>query len=316
MRASGIENERYRHLLPCLAVRIPVQFLCNMGAGRAASNLPAEEISMKPQVLLVSALAAGAAFSLAAPLGPTAEAQSPAMLRVVHMAPGAPNVDVTVNGQRAIANLAFKAASDYAALPAGSYNAKVTPAGQAQPVVIDANLNLTAGQNSTVVATGELPNIQPLVLQDNNTPPPAGQAKVRFVHASPDAPAVDIAAQGGPVLFRNVAFRTAGEYVNVPAGTYTLEVRPASQTNAVLTVPNVALSAGQNVTVFAAGKAGDGSLAAVPVAYPTAGAAGMPRTGAGTSAASESLGLLAAAALVLLGSGAVVARVTAGRRRG
>lgn len=230
------------------------------------------------------------------------QAQATAMVRVAHMAPGAPNVDVTVNNQRAFANLAFKSATQYAALPAGSYNAKVTPAGQTQPVVIDANLTLQAGQAITVVATGELPTIQPLVLQDNNAPPPAGQAKVRFVHASPDAPAVDIAVQGGPVLFRNVAFRGVGDYAAVPAGTYTLEVRPAGQAAAVLTVPNVSLSAGQIVTIFAAGKVADGSLAAVPVAYqaqPT-----MPRTGAAPAAGNgAALWLLVAAASVLAAGG-------------
>lgn len=230
---------------------------------------------------------------------PTAGAQTPAMVRVVHMSPGAPNVDVAVDGQRAFANLAFKAATEYAPVPAGRHNVRVTPANQAQPVVIDANLDLRASGQYTVVATGEGTAIQSLVLDDNNAPP-AGQAKVRFVHASPDAPAVDIAAQGGPVLFRNVAFRGVGDYADVPAGTYTIEVRPAGQQTAVLTVPNVGLSAGQNVTIFAAGKVADQTVAAVPVAYQSS--AGMPRAGAAPAAATAPVAWLAALAILVGGT--------------
>lgn len=264
---------------------------------------------MRIRWILPTTLAAGVvAMTLAT--APRANAQSTAMVRAVHMAPGAPNVDIAVDGQRAFANLAFKAATDYAPVPAGQRNVKVTPAGATTPVVIDANLNPQAGQQLTVVATGELPNIQPVVLTDNNTAPPAGQAKVRFVHASPDAPAVDIAVQGGAVLFRNVSFRGVGEYANVPAGAYTLEARPAGQTTAVLTVPNVTLSAGQIVTLFAAGKAGDGSLSVVPVVYQSSQAAGMPRTGAAPVDTAGTLPWLAAfAALAIAATGFGLRRV-------
>ena len=242
---------------------------------------------------------------------PSAQAQATAMVRVAHMSPGAPSVDVTVNNQTAFSRLAFKEATQYAPLPGGSYNAKVTPAGQAQPVVIDANLDLTPGQALTVVATGELPGIQPLVLEDNNAAPPAGQAKVRFVHAAPDAPAVDIAVRDGPVLFPAVAFRGVGEYAAVPAGTYTLEVRPAGQSTAVLTVPDVSLSAGQIVTLFAAGKVTDGSLAAVPVTYDAQPA--MPRTGAAAATTATSTAWLALATLAVLVAGGLTLRLTAQR---
>ena len=39
---------------------------------------------------------------------------------------------------------------------------------------------------------------------------------VRFVHASPGTPAVDIALAGGPVLFAD--FGESGGYIEVPAG--------------------------------------------------------------------------------------------------
>lgn len=248
------------------------------------------------------------------------EAQATARVRVVHMSPDAPAVDVLVDGQRAISNLAFKSASDYAALPAGQRSVRVTPAGQNQTAVIEANLPLQPNQDLTVVATGRLAEISALPLQDDNSAPTPGNAKVRFVHASPDAPAVDIAVTGGQVLFPNVSFRNASEYAQVPAGSYNLEVRPAGTQDVALRVPNVALQAGQSVTIFAAGLLGDNTLAAVPIVYPTAGqggAAAMPRTGTGGTLTADAsvtgtmVAGLAVAALVTMGAGALA---TARRR--
>jgi hypothetical protein len=122
--------------------------------------------------------------------------------------------------------------------------------------------------DATVVAVGTLDSIGVIALADDNTAPAAGNARVRFVHASPDAPAVDIAVKGGPVLFPNVAFKEFGAYAEVPAGAYDLEVRVAGTDTVALELPGVTLADGQIVTVFAAGLLADGSLSAVAVDYP------------------------------------------------
>ncbi|MFN2224905.1 MAG: DUF4397 domain-containing protein, partial [Anaerolineae bacterium] len=161
------------------------------------------------------ALSAVLVLSLA--LATSAMAQSDmARVRVVHASPDAPAVDVWVDGSVAFSNAPFKGITDYAELSPAAYQVQVTPTGATEPVVIDANLDLAAGTDYTVVAVGLLDNIEPLVLVDNNSAPAAGKAHVRFVHASPDAPAVDIAvANGGPVLFSNVPFKGVGDYLPV-----------------------------------------------------------------------------------------------------
>jgi hypothetical protein len=187
-----------------------------------------------------------------------------ARVRVVHASPDAPAVDVLVNGGAAFTNAPFKGITDYAALDPATYNIKVVPAGATEPVVIEADLPLEA-KDYTVVAVGKLENIEPLVLVDNNSAPAAGKAHVRFVHASPDAPAVDIAVKGGPILFGNVAFKGVGDYLPVDAGTYDLEVRLAGTDTVALSVPGLALQAGTVYTVFAMGLAGgEPALMAVP----------------------------------------------------
>jgi LPXTG-motif cell wall-anchored protein len=206
-----------------------------------------------------------------------------ARVRVVHASPDAPAVDVWVNGAVAFSNAPFQGITDYAKLEPGSYNVQVTPTGATEPIVIDANLDLATQTDYTVVAVGQLANIEPLVLIDNNGAPAAGKAHVRFVHASPDAPAVDIAvANGGPVLFSNIPFKGVGDYLPVDAGSYDLEARIAGSDTVALSVPGVMLNEGTVYTIFAMGLAGgEPALTAVPsvdASYPVP--ATLPVTGA------------------------------------
>jgi minor extracellular serine protease Vpr len=180
-----------------------------------------------------------------------------ARVRAVHASPDAPNVDVLVNDTPAFTNVPFRAVSNYALLPPGTYNLKVVPAGASAPVVINADVTVEAGKDYTVAATGLLAGIAPLVLVDDNSAPAPGNAHVRFIHLSPNAPAVDVAvAGGGPVIFSNVSFRQVGAYTPVPAGTYNLEVRLAGTNTVVLSIPGVNLRAGKVYTAYAFGLVG------------------------------------------------------------
>ncbi|MFN4070219.1 MAG: DUF4397 domain-containing protein [Thermus caldifontis] len=203
---------------------------------------------------------------LAAVVGSLGLAQG-AMVRVAHLSPDAPAVDVLVNGQRAITNLAFKEVTPYLPLPAARVRVQVVPAGQDAPVVIDAELDLREGIYYTVAATGFLANLRPQVYTDALAGlfPRAGFARVRVVHTSPDAPAVDVAVKGGPVLFPNLPFPRASQYLVVAAGTYDLEVRVAGTNTVALALPGVVLESGKTYTVFAVGSVGAGTLTVVPV---------------------------------------------------
>ncbi len=219
-----------------------------------------------------------------------------ARVRVVHASPDAPAVDVWVNDSVAFSNAPFKGITDYAGLEPATYNVKVVPTGATEPVVIEADLDLAAQTDYTVVAVNTLDNIEPLVLVDNNSRPAAGKAHVRFVHASPNAPAVDIAvADGGPVLFSNIAFKAVGDYLPVDAGAYDLEVRVAGTEDVALEVPGVSLQEGSVYTIFAMGLAGgEPALTAVPSVDASYGPTMLPESGG-------SLNLTLVAALFGLG---------------
>ncbi|WP_027483171.1 DUF4397 domain-containing protein [Deinococcus pimensis] len=78
------------------------------------------------------------------------------------------------------------------------------------------------------------------------------QAFVRVVHASPDAPAVDVYVDGTRTV-ANAAFKAATPYGEVPAGKHKVMVTAAGDKNTVVIEADVDLKAGTYYTVAAVG---------------------------------------------------------------
>ncbi len=80
----------------------------------------------------------------------------------------------------------------------------------------------------------------------------SGHAQLRVVHASPDAPNVDVLVEGKTVL-TNVAYETASNYLTVGAGSRKIEVRATGTSQDVISA-TVSLSRNKYYTVLAADK--------------------------------------------------------------
>lgn len=222
---------------------------------------------------LAAALGAGPAASPASaqPATPSAApAAGLASVRVVHASPDAPAVDVFVDGERALTDLAFGAATDPVPLPAGDHGFAVVPAGgDLDEAVIEVDdAALAADAVYEIAAVGTLDEISAELYEVDAAPLPAGLARVRVVHAAPDAPAVDVAVTDGDTLVAALEFPDASASAELPAGTYNLEVRPAGEEEVVLSLPNTPIPAGAAVDLFAVGLLDDNSLSVLPVATP------------------------------------------------
>jgi len=169
-----------------------------------------------------------------------------AAVRVAHFSPDAPNVDVYVNGERVLADVAYGDVSPYLEVKPGTYTVTITAAGDPDTVAFEGEVTFGPAFY-TVAAIGELgaDTFQPAVLVD------AGSALVRLVHASPDAPAVDVYADD-ELVFENVAFTDSTDYVPVPAGARTVSVRPAGGDETVASF-DVILERGTAYTAYAIG---------------------------------------------------------------
>jgi hypothetical protein len=190
--------------------------------------------------------------------------------RVVHAAADAPQVDVYVTAPIALlaqsvnlARLAFREQSGQATVPAGDYRIRVTAANNPNAVVFDSGtVALPSGGDLLIVAVENTgPGAAPISLLvstgtssfeilDSATP-----AQLRVVHASPDAPAVDVVVNdnfGAPVL-QDVPFTAFSDYLTVPGGAYNVKVTPANSAGVIVIDANVTLDAGKRYSVYATG---------------------------------------------------------------
>ena len=179
----------------------------------------------------------------------------------VHASPDAPAVDIKSGWRTLARNLGFLDNTPYRLLLPGYREIKINVAGT-RTTALRARVKLEPRTIYSVFAVNTVSNLEPLVLVDDLSPPAPGNAHVRFIHLSPDAPAVDVAVQGGPVVFGNKSFKEYTAFTPLPAGTYDLEVRLAGTSTVVLPLPGIGLEAGKIYTVFAKGLvAGSGDQA-------------------------------------------------------
>lgn len=197
-----------------------------------------------------------------------------AYLQVVHNAadPSAAVVDVYVNGDLALDNFEFRAATPFLELPAG-VDIEVTIAPPNSNSVADGiatfTYNLAANTNYIAIANGVL---DPSAFAAN----PEGEStafniyvladvpraatstdnvSVNVFHGATDAPGVDIAARAAtPLVLVPGATYTVGGTIEVPAGDYTLEIYVANTDilAAAFDAP-LAGAGGAAVTVIASG---------------------------------------------------------------
>jgi hypothetical protein len=203
--------------------------------------------------VFIVGLALLAALALAAPA--LAQGSGEAQVRVGHLSPDAPNVDVYVNDEPALTDVPYTTVSSYLSLPAGTQQVTVYASGDTSTPVIDVPVKLAAGGVYTIAAVGLVTDgsITAQVYQDDLRAPSAGNAKLRVIHASPDAGPVDVVPRDGEPLVTDLSFPEDTPYAEVPAGTYTLDVNSAGTRQTVLTAPDAALASGGVYSAFAVG---------------------------------------------------------------
>lgn len=183
-----------------------------------------------------------------------AETEDGALLRMIHASPDTPAADVYVNKDKVISGMAFKEVSEYLPLEEGSYDIQIFPAGskpkKVEPV-LEENVTVMQGEAYSFAVSGKLDNLSLEEFQDDLTAV-EDEAKLRIIHLSPDAPAVDVVS-GDTDIVKGLAFPEASAYEAFPEGSYTLDILPEGKTEAIFNIPNVELKQGENYTAVAVG---------------------------------------------------------------
>lgn len=142
---------------------------------------------------------AWAALSLAVaacqpPEGPTGAGGL--RVRILHAAPGAPSLDVTLDGARVARGLRYGEATSFEEVPAGRQVCKLLDA-VGQGAFAAQVLDLPAGSALTLVLATREARLEVNPLIDGFAPPREGHLRVRLLHAAPlESVAVDLGSDG------------------------------------------------------------------------------------------------------------------------
>src|SRR5260221_4002271 len=199
--------------------------------------------------------------STEAPIASTETSTASALVRVANLTSDAPAFDVCLrvhrsdasapfdigpmlNGRGLRRGLSYPEVSAYVPLPPATYDVRIVAGGAndcaaslgGMPDRLDLP-GLTAGSHATFVGVGSLgKELFALDVHFDDREVAVDRAKLRFVHASPAVPALDVglgAAESFAPVFTNVAFRPAGRGDVIDANGYR-EVSPSSDPSLVV----------------------------------------------------------------------------------
>ena len=95
-------------------------------------------------------------------------AMNQSRVRVIHLSPDAPEVDVLINGQIAFDNVGFMDATDYIQVASGTYNIVVNLAGT-NDTVLTFSPQLNSQKVYTIYVVGNPPNLSEIQSLDGST---------------------------------------------------------------------------------------------------------------------------------------------------
>ncbi|MFF5293295.1 DUF4397 domain-containing protein [Paractinoplanes globisporus] len=183
---------------------------------------------------LTSATAVLAAVALTTLFAAPARAAADGYVRLAHLSPDTPAVDVylrsTTNAikPQVFKAVAYGAMSAYLRLPIGTYQVAMRKAGAAASTkpVITTQVGVENGDAYTVAGVGRFADLGLRVLNDDLKLPDPGKSKVRIIQASVKAPVLDVAGKNGKKIADGVQFATTTNYREVNPGKWSVEVVP------------------------------------------------------------------------------------------
>jgi Domain of unknown function (DUF4397) len=195
--------------------------------GTMTSQGPVRRIT---RLLAVSALSLGL-LAAAAPAAMASPAKaSVGWLRLAHLSPNAPAVDVYLyslgktDAIIVLHHVAYGTVSGYETVPAGEYTVAMRLAGKPanSTPVLTTSVSVSAGHAYTVAGMGPAAGLR-LQVMDDTLKTPKGKSLVRVIQASLKDHKVTVTA-GGQTLVKDLAFGKLTPYTTVAPGSFDVHV--------------------------------------------------------------------------------------------
>jgi hypothetical protein len=190
-------------------------------------NIRRAALLLAASVLL---LAVSAVTAAAATAGSGTATSGTAWIRLAHLSPNTPAVDVYLysfgnpDARIVLHHVAYGDVSGYLAVPGGEYSIAMRAAGTpaTSPPVLSSSTRVSSGSAYTVLAVGPRLGLRLRIFHDDLTTP-TGMALVRVVQASMKHPQVTV-SWGGKTIASKLAFASVTSYQAVAPGVESLAV--------------------------------------------------------------------------------------------
>ncbi len=175
---------------------------------------------------------------------------------IYHASPNSPSLNVFLDNSRInFYPLFYTDYTGYLNFFSGERNMRVSPV-NASNVVIDSTFTFTQGEAYSIFYVNSFDNIEALLVSDDFVSLNAGDAAIRFIHLSPDAPEVDLIREAdgsSSTIADDQEYLVASDFMTVTSGQQSFRVTTADNSQVLLSVPDVNLSSGRVYTIIARG---------------------------------------------------------------
>jgi Domain of unknown function (DUF4397) len=170
-----------------------------------------------------------------------------AEVRFIDASPNAPGLDIYEGTTAVIFNMGFGNVSTYTPISPGDYRFTVKTNGSNQTLVSTLG-SVSTGHQYTVLVSNISASLQETIFTDQSQSAPGGQIAVRVINEATQSGPYDVymVPSGIPLIdvipvFTGISFNGITAYVDIPAGSYSVEIVPTGTT---LTSTSVATFSG------------------------------------------------------------------------
>jgi len=174
---------------------------------------------------------------------------NPVYVRFLNATKDVANIDIYTNGRMLIKDLPFKNITPYYTLQEGKHHLDIYPAGTQISTIINKNIQFETNRAYTLATVSTNDKLQLLTFEDLSVAS-SHEAKVNFIHLTPEYPSVNVLIKNKETLFKNISYKSSTEYIALEPITTTIEVVDRQTSKVIHTLDNVNLSSSKVFTIY------------------------------------------------------------------
>lgn len=186
------------------------------------------------------------------------DSENVSAIEVINASSGSTSLDVALDGNRLYANyFNFGNRINYFRAFTGTRNFKVfnNNLGNSSTAIFSKDIVLNNGKYYSAFIVDTAAKMDVIVLKDSTRGAGRDSVRIRFANMSPDAPAIDLYANGAETpIVTNISYKTASEFISFPSKANVIfDIKPTGKNTLLATLEPINLFDGYVYTIWAGG---------------------------------------------------------------